>query len=196
MEPLDTGGSKMSYSFDVLMIDPPWPKKKGGRRKVRPNQSVCLPYDTMSTDGIFSLLEDRVLYQASPAHTVFMWTVEQFLIECEQEMKTRGYKRHVRMVWDKGNGVAPAFTIRYAHEYLIWYYKPKMLPIAPSERGKFTSVIREASREHSRKPDAAYNIVDRLYPSDIYRKIDVFSREKRDGWAQFGNQNNYFPKGR
>lgn len=63
--------------------------------------------------------------------------------ECEVEMFKRGYRRHCRMVWNKLNGVAPAFTVRFAHEYLLWFYKEKFLPIARNERGRFTTVLTE-----------------------------------------------------
>lgn len=105
-------------------------------------------------------------------------------------MTERGYKRHCRLVWDKTNGVAAAFTIRFSHEYLVWYYKPKLPPIAVPSRGIHRSVFAERARQHSRKPDCAYQMIASIYPSQ--NKIDVFSREKRSGWEQFGNQINYF----
>lgn len=178
--------------YDVFMIDPPWPKRKGGLRSARPNQGRDLDYSTMSVGDIFALLDSELLTLAAEQHTVFMWTVEQFLTETDQEMERRGYKRHVRLVWDKENGVAPAFTIRYAHEYLVWYYKPKLTPVATHQRGKFTSVLREKAREHSRKPEAAYSFIDAIYPD--LSKIDVFSREKRQGWDQFGDQCDHFSR--
>lgn len=178
--------------FSVLMIDPPWPKKKGGLRACRPIQGRSLDYDTMPVNDIFSLIDTEVLPMATDFHCVFMWTIEQFLSECDNEMAIRGYKRHCRFVWDKQNGVAPAFTVRYSHEYLIWYYKPKMIPISKSMQGKFVTVFQEKPREHSRKPDFAYQMIDLLYPNEL--KIDVFSREKRIGWEQFGNQIDYFAK--
>lgn len=174
------------------MIDPPWLKKKGGLRKARPNQGKSLDYPTMSTQDIFTLLDKEVFSQTEDLHTVFMWTIEQYLIECDTFMIDRGYRRHCRFIWDKTNGVAPAFTVRYSHEYLIWYYKPKMIPIAKEQQGKYMTVFSEKSREHSRKPEYAYNMIDNLYPNT--NKLDVFSREKRDGWEQYGNEINHFEK--
>ena len=121
--------------YSILVIDPPWKKRKGGLRKSRPNQGKDLDYKTMETQAIFSLLDKEVFSLAEEQHVVFMWTIENFLTECDSEMLKRGYKRHVRMIWNKTNGVAPAFTIRYAHEYLVWYYKPKMLKISVEQRG-------------------------------------------------------------
>ena len=118
------------------------------------------------------------------------YSCDRFLLECENEMEKRGYKRHCRMIWNKLNGVAPAFTVRYSHEYLIWFYRKRLPPIAGEQRGKFMTVFAERSRQHSRKPDFCYRMIDALYPS--CGKMDVFSRERRHGWRQFGNQTDYF----
>ena len=176
--------------FTVLMIDPPWLKKKGGLRKARPNQGRNLDYETMPTDEIFDLLDANILNNTTENHAVFLWTIEQYLNDCDKYMEQRGYRRHCRFIWDKMNGVAPAFTVRYSHEYLIWYYKEKMLPIAKEQQGKFMTVFSEKAREHSRKPEYAYKMIEALYPNE--NRIDVFSREKREGWCQFGNQTDHF----
>ncbi len=176
--------------YDILVIDPPWDKRKGGLRKSRPNQDRKLNYETLPTKEIFELLDEQIFPLASKTHTVFIWTIDEFLRECEDEMELRNYKRHARMIWDKQNGIAPAFTIRYTHEYLLWYYKPQMLKIEKSMRGKFADLFSERAREHSRKPDIAYEIIDKLYPN--MSKIDVFSREPRTAFGQFGNEPNYY----
>ena len=179
--------------YDIFMIDPPWPKKKGGIRKLCPNQTRELDYKTMSVSDIFDTLKKEILNQAATNHCVFLWTIDQFLVESEQEFEKLGYRRHARFVWDKTNGVAPAFTIRYSHEYLIWFYKDKLLPISKEVRGKYKTVLTEKSREHSRKTEIAYQMINDLYPNA--KKYDVFSRQKRDGWDQFGDQINHFAEG-
>lgn len=177
--------------YDILMVDPPWKQRKGGRRKVRPNQGRSLDYPTMSVEEIFSLLDNDIFLLAARDHQVFMWAIDKYLVECEIQMLKRGYKRHCRFIWNKMNGIAPAYTVRFVHEYLIWYYKGPFAPVCTSIRGKLTTVFSERSRQHSRKPDIAYSMVRHLYPNS--RKLDVFSREKRQGWDQYGNQINYFP---
>lgn len=180
----------MKGRYQILMIDPPWQKKKGGLRKVRPNQQRGMDYPVMSTEEIFMLLDKEIFNKCETTHCVFMWTIEQYLLDCEMAMQERNYKRHCRIIWDKQNGIAPAFTVRYSHEYLIWYYKPQFLQPAMEYRGKFRTVFASKPREHSRKPDFAYEMVEKLYPE--VNKIDVFSREKREHWHQFGNEVNYF----
>ena len=68
------------------MIDPPWKKKKGGLRRVRPNQDRELDYPTMSTEEIFMLLDKKILGNTDNPHCVFMWTIEHYLLECEDYM--------------------------------------------------------------------------------------------------------------
>ena len=173
----------------VFMVDPPWPKKKGGKRLVRPLQGCNLGYQTMNVPEIFELL-DTEIFTVKENHAVFLWGVDEFLYEGEQAMFARGYKRHCRFIWDKLNGVAPAFTVRYSHEYLTWFYKPKLEPIAKEQRGKWRTVFTEASRQHSRKPEIAYQLIEALYPNAV--KHDIFSREIRHSWVQFGDQLNHF----
>lgn len=180
----------MSEKVQVFVIDPPWPKRKGGLRGVRPNQGRQLDYQTMSVESIFKLIDESILPLADNPCNVFLWSIDQFLLQGEQEMISRGFRRHARFIWDKGNVVAPCFTVRYSHEYLVWFYRDKLMPISTEQRGKFLTVIREAGREHSRKPAAAYAMIESMYPLAV--KMDVFSREKRLGWLQFGNQTDYF----
>lgn len=172
------------------MLDPPWPKRKGNVRKVRPNQGRALDYPTMPVPDIFALLDASIFPLAAPAHVVFLWTIDEFLTEADTYMEQRRYRRHARIVWDKGNGPAPAFTLRYSHEYMVWYYRSPMPKIASDKRGVYRSVLQAPGRQHSRKPDEAYVMVEALYPNT--KRIDVFSREKRAGWDQWGNQTDYF----
>ncbi len=176
--------------IEIFVIDAPWEQRKGGLRKIRKHQGRELDYETISVPGIFGLLERDIFPLAESNHCIFMWTTERYLSECEAEMSKRGYRRHCRMGWNKLNGVAPAFTVRFAHEYLLWFYKEKLLPIARSERGRFTTVLTEKGREHSRKPEVSYRMIEALYP--VHRKMDVFSREYRKGWLQYGDQVNHF----
>lgn len=180
----------MKKQYGIFVIDPPWPKQKGGLRKVRPNQGKFLDYNTMTIKEIFNLLDLEIFPLAQETHMVFLWGIDKFLHIGEEEMKQRNYKRHARLIWDKCNGIAPAFSVRYSHEYLTWFYKPKFISVSKESRGKITTILREPAREHSRKPDIAYNSICFWYPEAI--KLDVFSREKRLGWDQWGNEISYY----
>jgi N6-adenosine-specific RNA methylase IME4 len=140
----------------------------------------------MSLKAIETLLADNIFPQLSTPGAVFMWTIDQFLWSAEAMMRRMGFKLHARIIWNKLNGPAPAFTIRYAHEYLLWFYRPRMLAIDTLVRGKHTDVLVEKSLQHSRKPDAAYELINSLYPTE--RKLDVFARRVIHGWDGWGGQ--------
>jgi len=176
--------------YNLAVIDPPWPKRKGGLREVRPNQGRTLSYPTMELPAIWALLDKEIFSLMNRPHNIFLWVIDTTLIPAEEAMLSRGYRRHCRFIWDKQNGVAPAFTVRYSHEYLIWYYKPKLPIIDWRMQGKLMTVFSEKARQHSRKPDISYEMLEALYPTAT--KIDVFSREPRPGWAQWGNEQDFF----
>ncbi len=164
--------------YQIIYADPPWKQIKGGLRKCRPNQGKELDYKTLS------IAEIKDIFNSFSADILFVWTIDKFLWNTEQMFKD--YKLHARIIWDKENGIAPAFTIRYSHEYLLWFYKSPMLPIAKEMRGKYTTVLREKSTKHSKKPLCAYEMIEKLYPNST--KLELFARNKRSGWDVWGNE--------
>ena len=170
----------MIKDYDLICADPPWRQTKGGLRKARPKQSKDLDYNTLSLSDIKDILGE---YQAP---TLFLWTIDKFLFEAQTLAEELDYKLHARIIWDKENGVAPAFTIRYSHEYLLWLYKSPMPPISKDQRGKFRTVIQEKSTRHSKKPECAYQLIKSLYPDS--KKIELFARNLRDGWDSWGDE--------
>ena len=166
--------------YKIVYADPCWNQKKGGLRSVRPNQDRKLDYPTLSLDEIKKILSDF------DGKVLFLWTIDKFLFEAQKIAEELGYKLHSRIIWDKENGIAPAFTIRFSKEYLLWMYKPPMLKIAKEMQGKFRDVLREKSTKHSKKPICAYELIEKLYPN--CRKIELFARNKREGWDVWGNE--------
>ena len=172
--------------YGIIYTDPPWPQTKSNFRKARPNQKKALDYQTLSLDEIKSIHED-FFKRADEKHNVFMWTIDKFLHETEQMMKELGYELHARIIWDKENGIAPAFTVRFCHEYLLWFYKKgQMLKPVESQRGKWTTVLREQATTHSTKPEIAYQMIESMFPEA--KKLEMFARKYRDGWDSWGDQ--------
>lgn len=174
-----------NLKYDIIYSDPPWQQTKGGLRKCRPRQGKVLDYQTISLEEIKEI-QKQASNISKENHTLFIWTIEKYLLDTEKMLEELGYKRHIRIVWDKENGIAPSFTIRFSHEYLIWCYKGKMQSVAQEIRGKFTSVIRERSTKHSKKPLAAYELIEALYPNT--EKIELFARNTRANWDSWGNE--------
>ncbi len=185
----------MNVPYEVLMVDPPWPmggvfRSDGAPGKRGPCREDRTPYQTVTWKDVWALLDTEVLAQAAPHHALFLWALEQFLPETEAELTRRGYRRTHRLIWDKNDGPFIG-TVRRTHEYLLWWCNPRLLPIAASQRGVWPTVIRASNgKQHSRKPSAAYQMVEALYPDA--RKLDAFSRAYRVGWDAYGDQVDMF----
>ena len=149
-------------------------------------QGRALDYPTLGLEEIKNIHE-YFLGMLNPEHSVFIWTIEKFLPDTEEMFKSLGYTLHARMVWDKTNGVAPAFTVRFSHEYLLWFYKKgKMLKPRKETRGKYTTCFQEVATKHSKKPKKVYEMLEDMFPDA--NKLELFAREKRDGWKVWGNE--------
>lgn len=179
-----------TQKYGIIYTDPPWAQEKGNIRSCRPKQGKKLDYPTMNIDDIknihqeaFNLCDDKC--------DIFMWTIDKYLPQTEKFMEELGYTLHARFIWDKGNGIAPAFTVRYSHEYLLWFYKKgHMLMPSKETRGKYTTVISAPSTVHSHKPECVYNMLDDMFPN--VNKLELFARNHKKGWDCWGNQTNMF----
>lgn len=174
--------------YGIIYSDPPWQQKRGGRKAVRPNSSgINLDYPTMDLQAIEDL-HRRVLEKNTDAyHNIFMWTIDKYLRDAEDMLERLGYVRHARIIWDKVTGIPSAFTIRYSHEYLLWFYKKNYL-LKPAEyaRGLYSDVIREKVRKHSQKPESAYKLIENMFPYST--KLELFARNSREGWDCWGDE--------
>lgn len=173
-------------TYGLIYADPPWKQSKGGKKSVREKSSgKPLDYPTCSLDEIREHL--RLATEFTTENSIlFLWTIDKYLFEAQQIAESLGYKLHARMIWDKVTGIPAAFTVRYGHEYLLYMYKGKLTPVARDERGKIHTVFRERVTKHSKKPNVAYEIIERLY-LDL-KKLEMYARETRDGWDSFGNE--------
>lgn len=172
--------------YDLIYADPPWKQSKGGKKAVRPVTSgKPLDYPVCSLAEITEHLRQADSLTGDNA-ILFLWTIDKYLFEAQEMAEGLGYKLHARMIWNKVTGIPAAFTIRYGHEYLLYMYKGKLLPVAENERGKIHSVFTEQVKRHSQKPITAYEIIERLYPQT--RKIEMYARNERSGWDCWGNE--------
>lgn len=174
--------------YDIFYTDPPWQQGKGGKKRVRPNSSGGnLDYPTMNLQDIENIHKTILENLANEKHDVFMWTIDKYLIEAEKMMNKLGYTLHARIVWNKVTGVAPAFTVRYTCEYLLWFYKKgKILMLDKDCRGKYPTFMTEKSVKHSQKPICAYEMIEDMFKTS--NKLELFARDYRNGWDCWGNE--------
>ena len=172
--------------YSIIYADPPWKQSRGGKKSVRENSSgKPLEYPTISLEEIKEHLRQATSLTTENS-VLFLWTIDKYLFEAQKIAEDLGYKLHARMIWNKVTGIPAAFTIRYGHEYLLYMYKGKLLPIAKEERGKIHTVFAEQVKRHSQKPKIAYEIIERLYP--FTNRLEMYARNHREKWDCWGNE--------
>jgi N6-adenosine-specific RNA methylase IME4 len=166
--------------YGTVVIDPPWPMQKIGR-EVRPNQ-VEFDYPTMDYEQLCPWGRQHVVpIMADDCH-FFMWTTHKFLPMALRLFDDYGVRYVLTMVWHKPGGFQPIGLPQYNCEFAIYGRKgsPKF-----TDTKAFNCAFTAARREHSRKPDEFYDLVRRVTAEG---RVDVFSREKREGFDQAGNE--------
>jgi N6-adenosine-specific RNA methylase IME4 len=170
-------------TFETIVIDPPWPMAKI-ERDVRPNQ-VEFDYPTMSEDELREFAATIETIAAEDCH-VFLWTTQKFLPLSMELIQLYGFRYVFTMVWHKPGGYQPTRLPQFNCEFVI--YGRRGTPKFIDTKG-FPCCFNAPRAEHSRKPDFFYEMVGLVTKGP---RIDVFSREKREGFSQYGNETDKF----
>jgi N6-adenosine-specific RNA methylase IME4 len=169
--------------YAVLYADPPWHfevyNEESGVERAAGNH-----YSTMSLDEISTL---PIPSLATPDAVLFMWTTAPHLQESFQVFAAWGFEYKTNAVWVKDK-IGLGYFIRGQHEHLLIATRGDMPCPLPANRPP--SVINAPRREHSRKPDEAYELIERMYPE--LPKLELFARQQRPGWAAWGNETSKF----
>lgn len=168
--------------FDVISVDPPWNYEGENKNKTSfdsVGRRVANPYPEMSTKEIkkieLPLMNDSI---------VFLWTTHKFLPDALDILKEWNLEYKGTLVWNKEKmGMGAWFRMQC--EFCLVGIKGNPY----WENTKYRDILNESRRQHSRKPDSFFTMVEEI---TIGRRLEYFSREKRNGWEVFGNDINKF----
>lgn len=167
--------------FNTIIIDPPWPVKKIHRDE-RPNQDV-FSYPTMTVEEVMDFPADQ--FAAAKCH-LFLWTTQKYLPHSMRIIKVWGFDYVFTMVWHKPGGFQPFNLPQYNCEFCL-YGKKGAIKFLDTKN--FPTCFDGARGKHSEKPEEFYDLIRRVTQSP---RIDIFSREKRQGFDQYGNEKTKF----
>ena len=166
--------------YRTIVIDPPWPIEKILRDK-RPNQ-YDFDYPTMNIEEIKAFPLRTITFNDG-AH-IYLWTTQRFLPVSFDIFRAWGVNYECLLTWVKNVGFTP-FSWMYSTEHCLFGHIGSLPLLRLGKRLDFSARV----REHSRKPDEFYKLVAEVSPEP---RIDIFSREKHDGFFQYGNELNKF----
>ncbi len=170
--PLPTG------PFRVIVVDPPWAYDN---RPDDASHRAANPYPSLSVDGIRALpvgtlaCEDCVLW---------LWTTNAHMREAFGVLDAWGFIHKTILTWVK-HGIGTGDWLRGKTEHCLMAVRGKPTVTLTNQ----TTAITGPLREHSRKPEEFYSLVESLCPGS---KLELFARTARDGWQVHGNQTGLF----
>jgi len=176
---------KVQGPFTTILADPPW-RFDNRTGKMAPEHQRLLRYQTMTMEEILELPVNRVA--AAKAH-LYLWIPNALVFEGLEVMKRWGFTYKTNIVWYKirkdggpdGRGVG--FYFRNVTELVLFGVRGNMRTLDAGRRQ--TNIITTRKREHSRKPDELYDIIETCSPGPY---LELFARHPRKGWVQWGNE--------
>lgn len=161
--------------FDVIYADPPWKYELGA---TTPSRQVEKQYPTMELEEICALK-----IPSADSAILFLWTTVPKLEESFQVVKAWNFEYCTHAIWDKEiAGMGHWFRIQ--HEPLLVGIKGAYPTPLPKDR--ISSILHSKRKQHSKKPDMVYELIEKMYPRGRY--LELFARNSRPNWTAWGNQ--------
>ena len=172
--------------FASILADPPWRfTNKSG--KISPEHRRLTRYGTMRLDEILALPVGQL---AAPTAHLYLWCPNALLPEGLAVMKAWGFTYKSNLVWHKvrkdggSDGRGVGFYFRNVTELILFGVRGKNArTLAPGRRQ--VNLLATRKREHSRKPDEQYALIEACSPAPY---LELFARGRREGWTTWGNQ--------
>lgn len=171
--------------FGTILADPPW-QFSNRTGKMAPEHRRLSRYATMTLKDIEAL---PVAELAEPKSHLYLWVPNALLAEGLGVMRRWGFTYKTNVVWYKvrkdggpdGRGVG--FYFRNVTELVLFGVRGSLRTREAGRRQ--TNIVVSRKREHSRKPEELYDIIEQCSPAPY---IEIFARHPRAGWCQWGDE--------
>jgi N6-adenosine-specific RNA methylase IME4 len=171
--------------FRTVLLDPPW-RFRNRTGKVAPEHRRLARYQTMTTAEIAALPLRPLM--AEPSHC-YLWVPNALLADGLLALEAWGFTYKANLVWHKvrkdggSDGRGVGFYFRNVTELVLFGTRGKLRTAAPGRRQ--VNLFASRKREHSRKPDELYHIIEHCSPGPY---LELFARRRRPGWLAWGDE--------
>ncbi|WP_244505756.1 MT-A70 family methyltransferase [Nitrosomonas communis] len=178
--------AKTEGQYSTILADPPW-QFQNRTGKMAPEHRRLLRYPTMELKDIMEL---PVFQLAAAKSHLYLWVPNTLLQEGLKVMEAWGFTYKSNLVWYKirkdggpdGRGVG--FYFRNVTELVLFGVRGNLRTLSPGRTQ--VNLFLSRKREHSRKPDEIYDLIESCSPGPY---LELFARFRRHGWLQWGNEN-------
>ena len=174
--------------YGTVLADPPW-RFQNSTGKVAPEHRRLARYGTLSLDEIAAMPVAAVA--AETAH-LYLWVPNALLPEGLRVLSAWGFAYKSNIVWHKvrkdggSDGRGVGFYFRNVTELLLFGVRGRNARTREAGRRQ-VNLLATRKREHSRKPDEQYRLIEACSPGPY---LELFARGARPGWSVWGNQAN------
>jgi N6-adenosine-specific RNA methylase IME4 len=177
--------TQLGMQYSTILADPPW-RFQNRTGKMAPEHKRLSRYVTMSIDAIKSMPIEQIAEENSH---LYLWVPNALLSWGLEVMKAWGFSYKTNLVWYKvrydggpdGRGVG--FYFRNVTELILFGIRGNIRTLPPGRRQ--VNLIQSRKREHSRKPEELYELIEKCSPGPY---LELFARHKREGWSQWGDE--------
>lgn len=169
--------------FNVVYADPPWKVPTGSKKSLNP------PYEIMNTKEISKI---NIRNNIENGCHLYLWVPNSMLKDGLAVMKAWGFAYKLPLIWHKIRKDGKTSGQVYGHYFrnsteicLFGTYKKNKRTLNNVQN----NVISTQKREHSRKPDEMYELIEKCSEGPF---LELFGRNERPGWTTFGNQTTMF----
>ena len=171
--------------FGTILADPPW-RFTNRTGKMAPEHRRLSRYATLAHREIMALPVPRLVL---PKSHLYLWVPNALILDGLKVMQSLGFTYKTNLVWYKvrkdggpdRRGVG--FYFRNVTELVLFGTRGTLRTLAPGRRQE--NIIVSRKREHSRKPDELYDVIEQCSPGPY---LELFARQAKPGWSQWGNE--------
>jgi N6-adenosine-specific RNA methylase IME4 len=173
----------VEHPFGTVLADPPW-RFVNRTGKVAPEHRRLSRYGTLSVKEIAALpVADLVRERAH----CYLWVPNALLAEGLMVLENWGFEYKANLVWHKvrkdggSDGRGVGFYFRNVTELVLFGCRGRLRTLPPGR--SMVNLFATRKREHSRKPDEAYELIEACSPAPY---LELFARYPRAGWSAWG----------
>lgn len=172
--------------FATVLADPPW-QFANRTGKIAPEHRRLSRYGTMKLEEIMALPVEQIV---APTAHLYLWCPNALLPDGLAVMKAWGFTYKSNLVWHKirkdggSDGRGVGFYFRNVTELILFGVRGKNARTLAPGRSQ-VNLLASCKREHSRKPDEQYDLIESCSPSPF---LELFARGVRRDWTTWGNQ--------
>lgn len=177
--------------YQCIVIDPPWFYRLRNQDKTHRNR---INYKPMHIEEILSLPVPDLSHPTGSV--LWLWYTNNHMVEAAQCLQTWRFELKTILTWEKvtkdgtKTHLGVGHWLRNSTEHCALAVRGNIKAFSGRTLTNESTILHSPRREHSRKPESFYQLVDKLCP-DI-TKLEMFARESRDGWDCWGDQADLF----